>query len=213
MPIPLVVNLDGTAPLQADRFQHVVRSFTAWIQSVHLTRPRGNFRWSPDELSEILIGGTEMIDGPASNQLPRIIVWHTGGTNMGVATAQTQVFPFGIQQERLFTDIVSSKLIIETIAPVSQEAQDIAFMLFSIYPLFREELHRFADLHNLDARSSLSPPQPYNGPLRGASGSAWKSVQLGIPFSFQNSVKAGPNGMASYIRGISQTMVTLLGTP
>ena len=202
----------ATLPPVEDRFREVVRAFIIWSQGMFAARPAGRFRWraNPDE-TEILIQGDEAIDTDQSNQLPRIVIAHTGGRYAGVSVGQIQQYPFGTAGNTIFTDLVSTSVLITVTAQTAAEASEIGFALFCFFPLFRLQIHLLGRLHQIGNSIEIRPPQKGNGPHQGASGSTWKDVVLVVPTTFQITLDMDNGQLKSYINQVEYTMQTILG--
>ena len=199
------VGNDARLPYMEDKFRLAVRAFIIWTQGIFSTRPPGQWRWRDNaEESEVLIQGVDADAVPQNNQVPRITVSHTGGAYAGASIGQTQQYPFGNVTDTTFSDLVQTSVIFEIQAMTAAEASEIAFILFCLYPVFRVQLNKMADLHQVQSSISVRPP------ARTASMGCFNVVVV-VPIAFQVSVRASDDQLHAYIRGVNLAMQTILG--
>jgi len=195
-------NTDLTFPVIEDRLYIATRAFCLWLQTIMATRPIGNFRWSPNiDDTEIVITENEPLTLERTNKRPQIIVYRTQASSAGIGVGQYSRPAFGAE-EATVTDLISFQIVIQFIAKNGLEAQDLAFTIMRLLPLFKASISRLGRLHKLDGNVNITAETPYTQIVQGSSATEWKQVALVIPVSLQDTVRTDGGDFYGFIRHI-----------
>jgi len=184
---------DNTFPEVEDRVYYAVRAIILWLQGVFRTRPKGSYRWDIDpEASEIIITAHDPYEADRTNKRPNIVVSRTQMTNANTSIGQTLVPGFG-SDSTTYTDLMQGNIIITVIAREGLEAQNIAYSLFRLIPVFRGMLNRTGRMTTLPGRMSMTPEVPYVDVSASSTAPYRRAVSVILPISIQDhfSIDAG----------------------
>ena len=206
---------DNTFPEVEDRVYFAVRAVILWLQGLFRTRPKGSYKWDIDpEISEILITSHDPYEGDKTNKRPNIVVSRTQMSNASTSIGQTLVPGFG-SDTTTYTDLLQGSIIVTVIAREGLEAQNIAYSLFRLIPVFRGMLNRTGRMTVLPGRLSITPEMPYVDVPSSATAPHRRAVSVVLPISIQDhfSIDAGQNyaflhTVETYVNGVLDSTAT-----
>lgn len=193
---------DNTFPEIDDRVYYAVRALIIWLQGVFKTRPKGSYRWDIDpEISEIIITAHDPYEADRTNKRPNIVVSRTQMTNANTSIGQT--LASGIFSESTtYTDLLQGSLVITVIAREGLEAQNIAYSLFRLIPVFRGMLNRAGRMTTLPGRMSMTPEMPYSDVSPSANSPFRRAVSVILPISIQDHFSIDAGQHSSFLHAV-----------
>lgn len=189
-----------------DRLLTATRAWLIWLQGLFKSRPYGHYHWedNPDE-TEVVITDQFPSSGPSTNRRPLIVT--SRGPAMWSGTSVDRVMEQDLLGRRkVYTDLMGSSMTISVIAREGLEAQNIAYMIFRMIPVFAPQLLRLGRMHMLGNNVQLTPETPHNALVQGSSTPEWKQVQLVIPFYIQDVISSEDNGFYTMFRDVTVHM-------
>lgn len=205
-----LVSPDNTFPEIDDRLYLAVRAMVVWLQGIYKTRPVGSYRWDPsDEQSEIVITAHDPYDATRTNKRPNIVVARNGGNYMGSSVGQTMSHMFA-SDEAVYSDIIRTGLVITVIAREGLEAQNIAYSLFRLIPIFRGTLNRAGRMTVAPGQMSITPEMQWVDVAPGASAPHRRAVVVSMPISIQDTFSVDAGKHAAFLHAIEQHLIETL---
>lgn len=181
-------NSDSFFYVPDDRLYLATRAFLIFLQGLFKDRPAGQFRWSenPDE-TEILITDQLPENGQAVGKRPIIV------TTRGAARYRNVSLDHVMERDMsgdalVYSDIIETDMTFTCIAREGVEAQNLAFTIFRMVPIFKGAIGRLGDMHWIGANMQIGPESQGNQIIPGSGFSEWKIVQVSVPFAIQDTV-------------------------
>jgi hypothetical protein len=197
-----LISPDNTFPEIDDRVYYAVRALILWLQGVFRTRPKGAYRWDIDpEISEIIITAHDPYESDKTNKRPNIVVSRTQMTNANTSIGQT-LSPGIFSESTTYTDLMQGNLIITVIAREGLEAQNIAYNLFRLIPVFRGMLNRTGRMTTLPGRMSMTPEMPYADVSSSATSPYRRAVSVVLPISIQDHFSVDTGQHFSFLHAV-----------
>lgn len=193
---------DNTFPEIDDRIYVAVRALILWAQGVFRSRPVGSYRWDPnEEASEIIITAHDPYDATRTNKRPNIVIARTAVSNGNTSMGQT-LQPAFTTDTAIYTDMLQGSFVITVIAREGLEAQNIAFSLFRLLPMFRGVLNRAGRMTILPGRMSMSPEMPYQDVSPSSSAPHRRAVSVVVPFAIQDYFSIDGGQLNTFLREV-----------
>lgn len=193
---------NNTFPEIEDRVYYAVRAMIIWLQGLFRTRPKGHYRWDIDpELSEIIITAHDPYESDRTNKRPNIVVSRTQMTNANTSIGQT-LSPGIFSESTTYTDLMQGSLIITVIAREGLEAQNLAYSLFRLIPVFRGVLNRAGRMTTLPGRMSMTPEMPYSDVSPASSAPHRRAISLVLPISIQDHFSIDSGQHSSFLHAV-----------
>lgn len=192
---------------EQDRLQIASRAWILWLQGIFSYKEPGDHRWDENpELSEIYIASSEPQGSEGGLTRPRVIV--TRGT-IGWASlsyAQRSMPMFGSSNSETFSDLASVTFQITCVAQEGLEAQQIAWDVFRLIPVFKVGIQKLARLHGISNGIQMSPETPHGQMYKASPTPEWKAVQVTVPCHIQTTQKITHEQSRALLQSIEQKM-------
>ena len=128
--------------LPEDRLLMATRAWLIWLQGLFRSRPRGFYNWHPNlHETEIVITDQNPSGTEPTNKRPLIST--SRGTAAWASTSLNQTMvPSFSSPKQVFSDIIASSMTISCVAKEGLEAQDIAYTVFRMIPVFKSSIRK-----------------------------------------------------------------------
>ena len=173
-----------------DRLYLATRAWILFLQGLFSTRPSGQFKWhsNPTE-SEIIISDAMPTDTTRTNKRPMIVTMRGYAQSSGISRDGTQKRNMA-GDSQVLSDTIGTVINFNCIAKEGVEAQDIAYTIFRMIPVFRASIMRLGRMHAIGNNISISTESSHNAIVPGSSFPEWRSVTVSAPFYIQDVIKA-----------------------
>ena len=189
-----------------DAIHKATRAWLIWLQGLFRTRPSGHHRWDPNmDQTEIVITDQNPDKIEKSNIRPVIATargpatW--AGTSMGQSIQHDLASP-----RTTYTDIIGTSMTLSIVAREGLEAQNIAYFIFRMIPVFKSSIMRLGDIHAISSNITLTQENQQGSVVPGSSSPEWKMIQVIIPFYIQDVVTADEKDFYSLMRTVNLHM-------
>jgi len=172
--------------LTDDRLYYATRAWLKWLQGLFSTREPGKWKWSQNETeTEILIYDHHPTGTQKTNKRPFITSTRGMAQMVGVSRDQRK------DQDPLGEDFTVSDILITSIqltccAREGVEAQELAYLVFRLIPVFKPSIMKIGRIHHIDNRIQISPETAHGELVPGSSFPEWRAVQVQVTFSIQD---------------------------
>lgn len=189
-----------------DSLHIATRAWLIWLQGLFRTRPVGYYRWNPKmEETEIVI--TDQNPDKLEKTNIRPIIATARGNATWAGTSMGQSIPHGLDTPATtYTDIIGTSMTLSVIAREGLEAQNLAYFIFRMIPVFKASIQRLGRIHAISTNITLSAESQQGALVPGSSSPEWKMVQIIIPFYIQDVVTADEKDFYSLMRSVNLHM-------
>lgn len=173
-----------------DRLYLATRAWIMFLQGLFSTRRPGQFKWhsNPTE-SEIIISDALPTDTSRTNKRPMIVTMRGPAQYMG--TSRDQTLKRNMAGDNItFSDNIGTVINFNCVAKEGIEAQEIAYTIFRMIPVFKPSIMRLGRMHAIGNNISISTESGHNAIVPGSSFPEWRSVTVSAPFYIQDVIKA-----------------------
>tara|TARA_B100000886_G_C20418042_1_gene490145 strand:- start:1669 stop:2298 length:630 start_codon:yes stop_codon:yes gene_type:complete len=186
MSTQIPVNPDLTFFNPDDRLLVATRAWLMFLQGLFKSRPEGHYKWDKNiNETEIIITDREPNDFEAKSTRP--IISTSRGPAVWSSTSLNQKMQQSFNSEKtVFSDIIGCSMTISVIAREGLEAQNLAYTIFRMIPVFKPSILRLGRMHAIGNNISLTQETSRNQIVPGSSTPEWKMVQLIVPFFIQD---------------------------
>ena len=182
------------------------RAWLIWLQGLFRTRPSGYYRWdsSMDE-TEIII--TDQNPDKVEKTNIRPIVATARGAATWAGTSMGQSIQHDLASPRTtYTDLIGTSMTLSIIAREGLEAQNIAYFIFRMIPVFKSSIMRLGKMHAISNNITITQESQQGALVPGSSSPEWKMVQVIIPFYIQDVITADEKDFYSLMRAVNLHM-------
>ena len=192
--------------LPEDRLLEATRAWLLWLQGLFKNRPAGYHRWHPNLTeTEVIITDQNPSGIETTNKRPLIVTSRGGAGWVSTSTSQrTQLFFH--RKDEVISDILSCSVTISVIAREGLEAQDIAYTIFRMIPVFKASIMRLGRMHAIGNNIQLTQETQQSQIVPGSSTPEWKMVQLIIPFYVQDVISVTSEDFYTLIKAVKLHM-------
>lgn len=189
-----------------DRLYFATRAWLLWLHGLFGTRPVGQYRWdSNTQETEIVISDQMPTNIEPTNKRP--IITTTRGTASWSSLSINQIRDQNlIGTQRVFSDLVACSMTLSVIAREGLEAQELAYMIFRMIPVFKPHLLRLGRMHSIGNNVQLTPETPHGALVPGSSVPEWKMVQMVVPFYIQDTISSDDEGFYTMMKAVTLKM-------
>ena len=183
-------NSDTEFSIPEDRLYLATKAWILFLQGLFSTKPSGQFKWhsNPTE-SEIIITDALPTSTSRTNKRPMIVTARGPAQYMGLSRDQTQKRNM-VGDTQSFSDNISTIINFNCVAKEGIEAQEIAYTIFRMIPVFRASIQRLGRMHAISSNIQISSETGHNLIVPGSSFPEWRSVTVTVPFYIQDVIKA-----------------------
>ena len=186
-----------------DRLRLAVRAWLIWLQGIFKYRPPGQHRWSPNyDETEIIITDQNPDEVPKTNKRP-IISTSRGTASWSSTSLGQSEKPSFASDKVIYSDILGTSITMSIVAREGLEAQDIAYTIFRLIPVFKRSLQRFARLHAIGNNIVITPETQQGQLVPGSSKPEWKMVQVHVPIWIQDRISAESQDFHTLVRAVN----------
>lgn len=185
-----------------DRLRYATRAWLMWLQGVFRYSPPGRYRWNESfDETEIVITDQDPDASPRTNKRPIITTSRGAATWVGTSLGQTESLGLDTP-DFIFSDMLQTSLTITVIAREGLEAQDIAYTIFRLIPVFKKQLLRSARMHSIGNNITITAESGSNI-VPGSSTPEWRMVQIIVPIWIQDRISSESVGFHTLLRAVS----------
>jgi len=186
-----------------DRLRLAVRSWLIWVQGLYRYRPVGQHRWNPNfDETEIIITDQNPDDVEKTNKRPIISTSRGPASWSGTSLGQSER-PVFSNNKVIYSDIIGTSITMSIVAREGLEAQDIAYTIFRMIPVFKRSLNRFCRLHAIGNNITITPETAMGQLVPGSSRSEWKMVQIHVPIWIQDRISVESQDFHTLVRAVN----------
>ena len=184
------------------------RAWLLWLQGLFKNRPIGHHRWSENITeTEIIISDHNPASMEPSNKRPCIYTTRGPASWSSSSINQVRKPAFGLDQETVYSDLIGCSTTISVVAREGLEAQDLAYTIFRLIPVFKTSIMRLGRLHAIGNNINLGQETKQGQIVPGSSSPEWKMVQLVIPYYIQDTISSsGEKDFYSIVRSVNLHM-------
>lgn len=207
MTAALPVNPDPTQfSIPEDCLHVATRAWLIWLQGLFRTRPSGHYRWNRNmDETEIVI--TDQNPDKIEKTNVRPIIATARGPATWAGTSMGQAIPHGLDTPAVtYTDIIGTSMTLSVIAREGLEAQNLAYFIFRMIPVFKASIQRLGRIHAISTNITLTQESQQGALVPGSSSPEWKMIQVIIPFYIQDVVTADEKDFYSLMRSVNLHM-------
>lgn len=165
------------------------RAWVRWLQGLFSQREVSNRRWDPNPTeTEIIISSAHPTETEETNKRPIIVVGRGNAQWSGVGRDQTLTRTLSGDQKRL-SDIIHTSAIISCIAREGVEAQELAYIVSRMVPVFKADIQRIGHIHFISNNTMLEPETNHGSVVNGSGVPEWRMVRVVIPYAVQEEIK------------------------
>jgi hypothetical protein len=188
-----------------DRLFVATRAWVLWLQGLFSTRSAGQYKWSiNDTETEILIHDHNPTNTEKTNKRPFITTQRGAAILQGVSRDQTLSRTFAGDDIK-FSDIMRLNMNITCVAREGIEAQDLAYLIFRMIPVFETSIIKVGRLHWIGNNIQILPETSHGAIVPGSSYPEWRAVQIVVPFAIQDVISA-KKGFYNVLRTVNLHM-------
>lgn len=201
------VNPDPT-PFQVpdDSLFQATRAWLIWLQGMFRTRPSGFQRWDPNmDMTEIVITDQNPDKIEKTNTRPIVATARGPATWAGTSTGQSIRHDLA-SPRTTYTDLIGTSMTLSVVAREGLEAQNLAYFIFRMIPVFKESIQRLGRIHAIGTNITLTQETQQGALVPGSSSPEWKMVQIIIPFFVQDVITADEKDFYSLMRAVNLHM-------
>jgi hypothetical protein len=141
-----------------DSLYHYTKSIIAFIQLIFSKREEGNYKYTNDDKSEILIGDQNSL---MLERIPKIIIFR-GPARMIPLVMSNRYWRNNMNGVETRAMLIGFPISINVIAKIGVEAQEMAFFIIKNLIANKNTLQRFSGLHKIDSNIQISPEMGFN---------------------------------------------------
>jgi len=189
-----------------DRLLVATRAWLMFLQGLFKSRPEGYYKWDPNiNETEIIITDREPVD--SENKSTRPIISTSRGPAVWSSTSlnQQMVPAFG-SEKTIYSDLIGCSMTISVIAREGLEAQNLAYTIFRMIPVFKPSILRLGRMHAIGNNISLTQETSRSQIVPGSSTPEWKMVQLIVPFYIQDVFSSEEKDFYTLMRAVNLHM-------
>jgi len=200
------ISPQGEFCLPEDRLLVATRAWLIWLQGLFKSRPKGYYNWDPNmQETEIVISDQNPAGIEVTNKRPLIST--SRGTAAWASTSLSQkMTPSWNSPNEVWSDLVACSMTISCVAKEGLEAQDIAYTIFRMIPVFKQNIIRLGRMHAIGNNIQITPETQHGQVVSGSSTPEWKMVQLHVPFYVQDVISAEEKDFYSYMQAVNLHM-------
>jgi hypothetical protein len=192
--------------LPGDRLLEATRAWLVWLQGLFKSRPIGQYKWHPNLTeTEIIISDQNPSGMETTNKRPLIVTSRGPAGWVSSSTSQRTRLYFH-KEDEVISDIINCSVTISIIAREGLEAQNIAYTIFRMVPVFKAEIMRVGRMHAIGNNIQLTPETQHGQVVPGSSTPEWKMVQLIIPFYVQDVISVTSEDFYTLIKAVKLHM-------
>lgn len=189
-----------------DRLFLATRAWVLWLHGLFGTRPAGHYRWDPNiQETEIVISDQMPTNIEPTNKRPIITTARGPASWSSLSINQVRDQDL-LGRSKVFSDMLSCSMTLSVIAREGLEAQELAYMLFRMIPVFKPHLMRLGRMHAIGNNVQLTPETPHGALVPGSSVPEWKMVQLIVPFYIQDTISSDDEGFYTMMKAVTLKM-------
>ena len=189
-----------------DAVHKATRAWLIWLQGLFRTRPSGNYRWDSNmDETEIVITDQNPDNVEKTNTRPIIATARGPATWAGTSMGQSILHSFD-SPRTTYTDLIGTSTTLSVIAREGLEAQNIAYFIFRMIPVFKDSIMRLGGIHAISNNVTLTQENQQGAVVPGSSSPEWKMIQVIIPFYIQDVVTADEKDFYSLMRTVNLHM-------
>lgn len=106
----------------------------------------------------------------------------------------------------MISDVFSCSLTISVIAREGLEAQNIAYTIFRMIPVFKTAIMKLGRMHAIGNNIQLTQETQQSQIVPGSSTPEWKMVQLMIPFYVQDVISVSTEDFYTLVKAVKLHM-------
>ena len=177
-----------TQTLPADLLYTSQRAFVRWLQGLFGQKEITSYHWSPNATeSKIVISSMHPTETGEHNKRPIIVVGRGTAQWSGVSRDQTLSQSFSGDRKTL-SDIIHTSAIISCIAREGVEAQEIAYLISRLLPVFKRDIVKLGNIHFISNNVVIEPETNHGAIVQGSGVPEWRMVRLSIPYAVQEEI-------------------------
>lgn len=206
MSTPMTINPDLGFFNPDDRLHTATRAWLIFLQGLFKSRPEGYYKWdqNPNE-TEIIITDREPSDSDNKSTRP-IIATARGPAVWSSTSLNQQMQPAFGSEKTIFSDLIGSSMTISVVAREGLEAQNLAYTIFRMIPVFKPQILRLGRMHAIGNNITLTQETSRQSIVPGSSTPEWKMVQLIIPFYIQDVFSSEEKDFYTLMRAVNLHM-------
>jgi len=196
----------ATFLLPEDRLIMSTRAWLIWLQGLFKNRPAGRHRWSPDvNETEVIISDHSPAGMEVTNKRP-MITTSRGGASFSSTSINQVMTPSLDGSKTVYSDLIGTSMTISVVAREGLEAQDLAYMIFRMIPVFKTQIMRLGRMHAIGNNIQVTQESQHGQIVPGSSTPEWKMVQLIIPFYIQDTISSEEKDFYTVLRAVTLHM-------
>ena len=192
--------------LPDDRLLEATRAWILWLQGLFKSRPPGSYRWNPNLTeTEIVITDQNPSGIETTNKRPLIVTSRGSASWVSSSTSQrTRVFFH--REDEVISDIIGCSLTISIIAREGLEAQNIAYTIFRMIPVFKTSIMKLGRMHAIGNNIQLTPETQHSQVVPGSSTPEWRMIQIVVPFYVQDVISVSSEDFYTMVKAVKLHM-------
>lgn len=189
-----------------DRLLTATRAWLMFLQGLFKSRPEGYYKWDPNpNETEIIITDREPSD--SENKSTRPIISTSRGPAVWSSTSlNQQMQPAFGSEKTVYSDLIGCSVTISVVAREGLEAQNLAYTIFRMIPVFKASILRLGRMHAIGNNISLTQETGKQAIVPGSSTPEWKMVQLIVPFYIQDVFSSEEKDFYTLMRAVNLHM-------
>lgn len=189
-----------------DRLLTSTRAWLMFLQGLFKSRPEGHYKWDTNfDETEIIITDREPTD--TDNKSTRPIISTSRGPAMWSSTSLNQQIQPSFGSERtVYSDLIGCSMTINVVAREGLEAQNLAYTIFRMIPVFKPSIMRLGRMHAIGNNITLTQETSMGSIVPGSSTPEWKMVQLIVPFYVQDIFSSEEKDFYTLLRTVNLHM-------
>ena len=192
--------------LPEDRLVVATRAWLMFLQGLFKSRPAGFHKWSPNiDETEIIITDQNPSHLEGTNNRPIICTARGPATWSGTSLSQTMQ-PVFESSRKIVSDMMGVSVTISVVAREGLEAQNLAYMIFRMIPMFKPQIMRLGRMHAIGNNLTLTQETQMGQIVPGSSVPEWKMIQLMVPFYIQDVISADEKDFYSLVQSVNLHM-------
>lgn len=200
------VSPESSFCLPEDRLLEANRAWLIWLQGLFKSRPPGYYRWHPNLTeTEIVITDQNPSGIETTNKRP-IIVTSRGPAGWVSSSTSQRTRLYFHKEDEVISDVFSCSLTISVIAREGLEAQNIAYTIFRMIPVFKTAIMKLGRMHAIGNNIQLTQETQQSQIVPGSSTPEWKMVQLMIPFYVQDVISVSTEDFYTLVKAVKLHM-------
>jgi hypothetical protein len=188
-----------------DRLLLATRAWLVFLQGLFKSRPAGHHKWHPNlSETEIIITDQNPSDVESGNLRP-IISTARGPATWG-STSLSQTTPSFATPNKVISDLIGCSTTITVVAKEGLEAQNLAYMIFRMIPVFKPQIQRLGRIHAISNNITLTQETQQGQIVPGSSTPEWKMVQLIVSYYVQEVIRVEEKDFYSLVQAVNLHM-------